>query len=457
MSSPPPSPPAARPPPKKVFRHEMKAAGQPSAGSPFVKGFTRVTGRAAFVTGATGFVGLNLVDALLHAGWAVYALHRPGSRRARLLRELPSAAGAAGARLHLVEGDLATDGAADLQRLLPPAAAPLLEVVYHLVHLDEAGAEHAHPARLLTQPGFTPEGGAEHRRLNLRAMRVAVAAAASWGAQRLVYCSSWSAYGRQPPGTEVHERTPARADEPLRGGVGCCGRGEPVPYFQSKAECEALLRASLGQPLREAGGAALRGGVIVQPCTILGRFGEAGWCRLFGLLREAGGSGAIPGLPGRSSFVDVQDLADAMVAAARAGEGRGEAYVVGGTNAPALEMQREMAALVGVPPPRKATPAAVLLALARWNESLLHVPWLRCLRIKPRQIGPPWLVWGKLTQDQSARSKAAQAVLGYRLRPLHETLRRNYEWLERREQAQQRAPPAASGGERATLLRTQQS
>ena len=73
-----------------------------------------------------------------------------------------------------------------------------------------------------------------------------MAAAAAWRAHRLVYCSSWSAYGRQPAGTVLDERTPRRAAQQLRGGVGCCGRSHAVPYFQSKEECEALLRAQLG-------------------------------------------------------------------------------------------------------------------------------------------------------------------------------------------------------------------
>jgi nucleoside-diphosphate-sugar epimerase len=35
--------------------------------------------RTAFVTGAKGFVGLNLVSELVSQGWRVTALHRPNA------------------------------------------------------------------------------------------------------------------------------------------------------------------------------------------------------------------------------------------------------------------------------------------------------------------------------------------------------------------------------------------
>ena len=40
----------------------------------------------AFVTGATGFLGLNLVERLAAQGWEIVALHRAGSDIARLKR-----------------------------------------------------------------------------------------------------------------------------------------------------------------------------------------------------------------------------------------------------------------------------------------------------------------------------------------------------------------------------------
>lgn len=52
--------------------------------------------KKAFVTGATGFVGINLVRELLKEEWKVVAFHRP-SPNLKYLRELD---------VKLVEGDL---------------------------------------------------------------------------------------------------------------------------------------------------------------------------------------------------------------------------------------------------------------------------------------------------------------------------------------------------------------
>lgn len=139
-------------------------------------------------------------------------------------------------------------------------------------------------------------------------------------------------------------------------------------------------------------------------------------------------NGKVPGLPGRSSFVDVRDLATAFVAAAHNGEGRGECYIIGGTNASNLEMLQEMARIVGVPPPQHVTPRPLLQALACWNELVLKLPLLHRLRIMPKKIQNPWLM-AKAMQEMSTESLLARVVLGYRPRPLADMLRANYDWL----------------------------
>ena len=61
-----------------------------------------------FVTGATGFIGRNLVDRLLQREGTVYALVRAGSRGR--LEELRTAWGADGARVVPISGDLSKPG-----------------------------------------------------------------------------------------------------------------------------------------------------------------------------------------------------------------------------------------------------------------------------------------------------------------------------------------------------------
>lgn len=193
----------------------------------------------------------------------------------------------------------------------------------------------------------------------------------------------------------------------------------PVPYFCGKTACEGLLRsqaAVLGIEL-----------VVLQPGAIFGPWGESGWCTLFAKTEQ---DPKMVGIPGSSTFVDARDLAGAFVAAADVGAGAGEAYLIGGTNATNLELQREIAQLVGVPAPARALPPKLLMLLARWNEALLSLPSVpfHALRFKPDAIGHPWLV-GKLTQDQTAECARAKELLGLRPRPLAEMLAENYRHL----------------------------
>src|SRR3954467_11365342 len=63
-----------------------------------------------FVTGATGFIGRNLVERLLQREGTIYALVRAGSRGR--LEELRTSWGADGARVVPISGDLTQPGLA---------------------------------------------------------------------------------------------------------------------------------------------------------------------------------------------------------------------------------------------------------------------------------------------------------------------------------------------------------
>ena len=171
----------------------------------------------------------------------------------------------------------------------------------------------------------------------------------------------------------------------------------------------------------------INGGVIIQPCTIFGRFNERGWGELFKVMYQSKGN--MPGLAGASSFVDVQDLALVFVNAATSGDGKKcEKYVVGGTNDTALNMQNMIGELVGYPGPANSVPTVVLKFLSKWNEWCLHIPCFRVLRIKKKVIGSPLMV-SKLLQNQSTDSLKAIKILNYKPRPLKDILYRNYDWI----------------------------
>jgi nucleoside-diphosphate-sugar epimerase len=172
--------------------------------------------RVCFVTGSTGFVGLNLVARLLAEGWCVHALTRDtASSAAKRLASLAAAASAAeGSKLVLVEGELGARSGAEL------AVPEGTEVVFHLVLLRESFSDSPDAARRvaaggLVEHGWVPETGDEHVRINLEAAEQVLAACARQKVRRVVFCSSWSAYGFQPPGTVVDEATPSLATAPL--------------------------------------------------------------------------------------------------------------------------------------------------------------------------------------------------------------------------------------------------
>jgi nucleoside-diphosphate-sugar epimerase len=121
-----------------------------------------------FITGATGFAGSHLVDQLLAAGHAVFALvHRDTSHQA-----LPE-----DARVTAVPGDL-LDG--ETLKTAVAAAAP--DVIYHL-------AGQAYPALSWQKPAFTLA-------INTGGTANVLDAAVAYGRPRVVVVTSAEIYGQ---------------------------------------------------------------------------------------------------------------------------------------------------------------------------------------------------------------------------------------------------------------------
>src|SRR5436309_1274932 len=262
--------------------------------------------KSAFVTGASGFVGLNLVEELVSQNWEVTALHRAQSDLAELGR-FPVA---------LVPGDI-TD-AATLRAAMPQD----VDVVFHV-----AGNTNLWSRR-----------NAQQTRENVEGTRNVVEAALARGAKKLVLTSSIAAYGRQSG--ELTEATKSTAAKSW------------INYQRSKwlAEGEARKGIRAGLPA-----------VILNPGAIIGRYDTGGWARLFTLLAE----GRLPGVPpGEVSAAHVGEVAKAHIAAAERGK-IGENYILAGTRTSFAEMLGIIAELLGKPAPKRVLSPGLLRIIAR--------------------------------------------------------------------------------------------
>jgi nucleoside-diphosphate-sugar epimerase len=260
--------------------------------------------QTAFVTGATGFVGLNLVEELLRRGWRVTAMHRRGSEL-RYLQRMDAAR---------VEGDVAD--ADSLRRAMPTG----VDAVFHV-----AG-----------DTGLWSGNNAAQDRINIVGTRNVVEAALARGARRLVHTSTISVYGMQSG--RLDERSPR------------LGLDSPINYQRSKYLAEQEVRAAIARGLDA---------VILNPAGIIGAYDTRNYARLFHLVA----AGRLPGVPpGALSFCHAREVARAHVAAAERGR-TGENYILGGTDASLLELVREIGAALGKEVPARPTPAWLLRAV----------------------------------------------------------------------------------------------
>jgi dihydroflavonol-4-reductase len=276
------------------------------------------------VLGGTGFLGANIVRALLAAGYAVRVLSRSGGVAPAL----------EGCNIERVSGDLRDTLALE----------QALRDVWGLVH--SAGAyplTNRHAARQ----------AADAR----AAMRTVVEAARRANVARIVYTSSYATVGRP------HDPSRARANETdtLRPGEGAHA------YFAVKQaqEDEALAAAATGLPI-----------VVLLPTACFGPYDarptSGAAFQQIRRLRPA------VYFRGTADAIDVRDVADAHVAALERGRS-GERYLIGHVTISLRELTGLIARSVGVRPPQWGIPPGPALVVARILEALdargfVHAP-----------------------------------------------------------------------------------
>ena len=327
-----------------------------------------MTARHVLVTGATGFIGANVVRALLDDGQRVRALVRRSSDRRAI----------EGLALDVCEGDLLD--AASLRRAVTGAR--------HVYHIAADYRLWARDPRDLY-------------RANVDGTRAVFEACADAGVERVVYTSTVGALGIPEDGSPGTETTPVT----LADMVG--------PYKRSKflAEQAALEWASRGLPVVVVNPSAPVGPWDVKP-TPTGQL-------IVDFLRGKMFATLDTGL----NLVHVRDVARGHLLAAERGR-VGEKYILGNQNLSLTEIFGMLARLTGYPAPRIRVPWALawcgalgMEAVARLTGGVPQVP-LTAVRMARKRM-------------HFSAAKAVRE-LGLPQTPVEEALRDAVDWFAAR-------------------------
>lgn len=318
-----------------------------------------MAGREVFLTGATGFIGGRLTQRLLARG-----------DRLRCLVRNPSAAAHLEERgVKLIEGDISDPVA--LERGLDG-----VDLAYHLAALYDIGV--------------VDEAAME--RINVDGTQAFVRAVEHQRTPLAVYVSSTAALG------------PVTPDSPAADGTADWKGPYPTIYHRTKAQAHRIARNAQrrGVPL-----------IIVSPGNVYGP-GDRGPNGRFirDLVR-----GTVPGLlgdPGWYSYVHVDDVADALVAAGERGT-PGEHYILNGEAMDVNAFAERVARLAGRRAPRLRLPTGLALLGAGMLDRLSRTTGKRFVMSRETirvSAGHRWL------HD----SPRAAEDLGYRPRSLDDGL-----------------------------------
>jgi dihydroflavonol-4-reductase len=260
----------------------------------------------AFVTGGTGFLGLNLIDQLLTQSWEVIALRRPTSNL-KHLREKD---------IQLVEGSITEPNS--LITIFPEK----VDAVFHVAGNTNLWSRRNH---LQTRD-------------NVEGTQNMVAVALKRQAKRFIHTSSTAAYGHHQQ--RIDEETQSNA------------MSSPINYHRTKYLAEMEVRKGIEKGLDA---------LILNPVNIIGPYDYHNWSQLFILIDRQ----KLPGVPSATqAFCHVREVAKAQTTAFYRGE-KGGNYILGGVEVDYLTLAQEIGDMLEKQTPKKTTPGWMLKLLGR--------------------------------------------------------------------------------------------
>lgn len=328
----------------------------------------------ALVTGASGFIGANLVEALVarHGPGAVIALVAPDLRPIEQQRL---------ARLRTLGVRILT---CDLLRLPELGLeVPECDVVYHLAAYTET--ETSSPQMRVNSDGTRNLLGWLGNSLR---------------GKRLVFTGTMASYDRDRPWGAIDEDTP------------CTPR---TPYGTTKLLAEECIRsraAELGYTF-----------TILRLCTVLGpEYRAGGMFGIFPQMLAAGSLATSLNWPGKTSIISVFDLVDILLTIPELPQAANELYVVSNGEDPSFDqLLATIASVLGLPRRRIRFPRQL------WRL-LFHILWpIAGSRFAPYRFSVfCWRVCNMIGDGMFASSRKLDALTGSGYRSIEESLRQAF-------------------------------
>ena len=262
--------------------------------------------KTAFVTGGTGFLGINLIKALCEEGWEVTALHRSTSNL-KYIEEFP---------VQLVEGSI-TDRDS-LIRAIPENC----DVVFHV-----AGDTSHWSKKNATQTAIHVDG-----------TRNMIEISADKSVKTFIHTSSVSVWGATKG--LIDEETPQ------------LGKTSWINYEKTKYQAEQLAFSGIDKGLEV---------MSINPGSIVGAYDTRTFATMFYALRD----GDLPGIPRATiPIVHLNDVVKAHMLAVDKGKS-GQRYIIVGEHISMKDFVSEFALLLGINKMPVKVPKAVLKIFGR--------------------------------------------------------------------------------------------
>jgi dihydroflavonol-4-reductase len=243
--------------------------------------------KTAFVTGGTGFIGLNLVEHLTQSGWDVVALHRASSRLTHL-QNYP---------VRLVEGTI--EERASLMQAMPED----VDAVFHVA--GDVSLWSGHKQR--------------QWRTNVEGTRNMVAVSLAKRSRKFIHTSSTAVYGI--PAEPFDESSPKLGKDSFN-------------YQRSKTAAEEEVIKGIAEGLDA---------ILLNPANVIGRYDWGTWSQFIRLAANR----QLPRIPpGRACYCDVGSVVRAHLVAVEKGQ-TGHNYILGGSEASYAEIVRMVGKLLG--------------------------------------------------------------------------------------------------------------